>query len=241
MTQLLVSVRSAIEAEAALSGGADWIDIKEPTRGSLGAAEPHVWREIVQTVEQRAPVSIALGEISDGAGAWGPDTFRGASMVKYGLAKLSDCTDWMSIASTAYDRVPDSCSRVAVYYADEERARCPPLADVVQWSKRISASAILIDTFVKDGRTLFDFLSIDQLAAATQQIRAIGAIAACGGSLTKLHFAAAIVAGADVLAVRGAVCNGRRTSAIDQQLVRQLKATMNSFDGESNVSQACAT
>ena len=36
MTRLLVSVRSAEEAEIALAGGADVIDVKEPRRGALG-------------------------------------------------------------------------------------------------------------------------------------------------------------------------------------------------------------
>ena len=36
MTGLLVSVRSAEEAEIALAGGANLIDIKEPSRGALG-------------------------------------------------------------------------------------------------------------------------------------------------------------------------------------------------------------
>ena len=36
---LLVSVRSAAEALSALAGGADVIDVKEPNRGSLGAAD----------------------------------------------------------------------------------------------------------------------------------------------------------------------------------------------------------
>ena len=36
---LLVSVRSAAEALAALAGGADVIDVKEPNQGSLGAAD----------------------------------------------------------------------------------------------------------------------------------------------------------------------------------------------------------
>ena len=39
MTRLLVSVRSAAEAEAALAGGAAVIDVKEPTRGALGRAD----------------------------------------------------------------------------------------------------------------------------------------------------------------------------------------------------------
>ena len=37
--RLLVSVRDAVEAEAALAGGAHLIDVKEPARGALGRAD----------------------------------------------------------------------------------------------------------------------------------------------------------------------------------------------------------
>src|SRR4051794_5358072 len=63
--QLLVSVRSAEEAEAALAGGAGLIDVKEPARGSLGAADPTVIAEVLHAVGGRAPVSAALGELLD--------------------------------------------------------------------------------------------------------------------------------------------------------------------------------
>ena len=38
--RLLVSVRSAAEVRPALAGGADIIDAKEPSLGSLGRGEP---------------------------------------------------------------------------------------------------------------------------------------------------------------------------------------------------------
>lgn len=233
MTQLLVSVRSAEEAAAALAGGVDWIDVKEPARGSLGAADPQVWREVVRTVAAAVPVSVALGELSDAAARYADESFAGVSLAKYGLANLANEPDWMSGAIAAYQRIPNGCARVAVYYADQDRAQCPSLAEVIRLSQAVSAAAILIDTFVKDGRTLFDFLSRDQLATAIVQIQQSGAIAACGGSLTAAHFADAIHAGANVLAVRGAACADQRTSAINLQRVRQLKAKLNSFDGEA--------
>src|SRR5688500_3590527 len=62
-TRLLVSVRSAEEALLALAGGADLIDVKEPDRGSLGYADPAVWREVQQAVAFRVPMSAALGEL----------------------------------------------------------------------------------------------------------------------------------------------------------------------------------
>ena len=39
MTQLLVSVRDAAEALFAVAAGADLIDVKEPSRGPLGAPD----------------------------------------------------------------------------------------------------------------------------------------------------------------------------------------------------------
>src|SRR5262249_6225382 len=49
MPRLLVSVRDVREAEAALAGGADLIDIKEPAHGPLGRADDAVIEFIVQT------------------------------------------------------------------------------------------------------------------------------------------------------------------------------------------------
>ena len=65
MTRLLVSVRDASEALAALRGGAALIDVKEPRLGSLGAATPEVWREVRRVVPTEVPCSAALGELKD--------------------------------------------------------------------------------------------------------------------------------------------------------------------------------
>ncbi|MFI4874706.1 MAG: (5-formylfuran-3-yl)methyl phosphate synthase [Blastopirellula sp. JB062] len=238
MTQLLVSVRSASEAIEALAGGADWIDVKEPLFGSLGAAEPKIWPEVLAAVGDRAPVSVALGEVCDRTQPHGSHHLAGVAMVKYGLANLADDPDWMSRASAAYEELPASCARAAVYYADEAAAGSPPLADVIRWSQHISASAILIDTFEKAGRTLFDYFSEDRLAVAIRQIRAAGAAAACGGSLSIGRIPGVISSGADIAAVRGAVCAGLRTSAIDRQLVRRFKTTLESFRSVSPLDAA---
>ncbi len=55
MTRLLVSVRSAAEAEIALVGGAALIDVKEPARGALGMADFQVIRDVITAVAGRAP------------------------------------------------------------------------------------------------------------------------------------------------------------------------------------------
>ena len=63
--KLLVSVVSAAEARAALAGGADIIDVKDPREGALGAPSPRTLAEVVAAVDGAAPVSVALGDLPD--------------------------------------------------------------------------------------------------------------------------------------------------------------------------------
>src|SRR5688572_22177610 len=91
---LLVSVRSAEEAVAALAGGADVIDVKEPNRGPLGAADPQTIAEIVRVVRGRVPVTAAAGELLDAGerGATRPveSLLSGVSLFKIGLRGCRD-------------------------------------------------------------------------------------------------------------------------------------------------------
>src|SRR5207248_4650901 len=83
--KLLVSVRNRAEAEAALAGGADLIDVKEPKRGALGAADARTLAAVVAAVAGRRPVSAALGELRETF--WkGPPALPGLAYVKWGLA-----------------------------------------------------------------------------------------------------------------------------------------------------------
>src|SRR5204863_2047675 len=86
MTGLLVSVRSAAEAELALAGGADIIDVKEPRRGALGPADPIVWKEILERVAGRVPVSAALGELHSDAIRGYASGAAGFAYAKIGLS-----------------------------------------------------------------------------------------------------------------------------------------------------------
>src|SRR5207249_701962 len=68
--RLLVSVRGPVEARAALAGGADVIDAKDPARGALGAVSAERLAAIRRTVGAARPVSAALGDAHDAVAAW---------------------------------------------------------------------------------------------------------------------------------------------------------------------------
>src|SRR5262245_29672057 len=96
-SQLLISVRSAVEVEAALAGGADLIDIKEPRRGPLGPADPDIVADVLRAVGGRRPVSAACGELRDRVRGDNQQPFNtSVRFVKWGLARCRHGYDWMA-------------------------------------------------------------------------------------------------------------------------------------------------
>src|SRR6516162_9005987 len=99
--RLLVSVRNATEAEAALAGGAHLIDVKEPARGPLGRADEATIAAVVRRVAGRRPVSAAMGELAPNAGPGAPP---GLAYVKWGLAGRACNAGWQEQLPTMYPR-----------------------------------------------------------------------------------------------------------------------------------------
>lgn len=60
--RLLISIAAISEVEAALTGGAQILDVKNPARGSLGPADPRVVRAARGIAPLNVPVSAALGD-----------------------------------------------------------------------------------------------------------------------------------------------------------------------------------
>src|SRR5260370_177246 len=60
--RLLVSVAGPDDARAALAGGADVIDAKDPGRGALGPVSADALAAIRRTVGPARPLSAALGD-----------------------------------------------------------------------------------------------------------------------------------------------------------------------------------
>ena len=95
MTGLLVSVRDVEEATDVLRAGVDIVDVKEPTDGSLGAASPQVWQQVVDQLAGSVPVSLALGELRDEAlGQRLAGIPAGTAYVKIGLAGCQHEAGW---------------------------------------------------------------------------------------------------------------------------------------------------
>lgn len=216
-SKLLVSVRSAAEARAALAGGADLIDVKEPSRGPLGAADSDVIRDVLDVVGGRGPVSAALGEWLVWADRPVPD---GLEFAKFGMAGLPELqtSTLTSIRRSNYAR-----HTVLVAYADFRRAQSPDPEGLAAAAVRFHFSAFLIDTAFKDGSTLLDWIAPATLARMRFELSDVGVPIALAGSLDESAIRKLAPLAPDWFAVRGAVCAGGRDGTVCADRVRRLR------------------
>jgi uncharacterized protein (UPF0264 family) len=225
MARLLVSVRSASEVEAALKGSASMIDVKEPLHGSLGRASISTMAEVISAVSGRAPLSAAMGEAAENQ-----VTLRKLDLdyVKWGLANSGpQWRDRLRDVAYRWASINGHCQPVAVAYADWRQAQSPPPEAVWEFARDNSWKVLLLDTFRKDGRTLLDWLSIDEITQACRRCHDHGMLIALAGSLGGKEISRLLPMKPDVFAVRGAVCRRQnRTSAVDSTLVRRLSAQL---------------
>ena len=229
--RLLVSVRAGDEVVAALAGGADIIDAKEPGRGSLGPVSPEVLQSIAAGVPDPVPLSVALGDCTEPtavrlavAGAKLP-VRRASTYVKLGFAgepSEAAVTSLVAAAMGAAAATPVRPIVVPVAYADHENSDSPAPEDVLRAAMAAGARAFLLDTYAKDGRGLLEWIALERLRRLSADGRSAGMLVAIAGSLdlAALHDIAGI---ADVIGVRGAACRGGREGPVDAALVRRLR------------------
>ena len=224
--QLLVSVRSVEEASAAMEGGAALIDIKEPSRGSLGRADASVIRAIAAAVGTRRPVSAALGEWADESRSL-PDAEL--TYVKWGLAGCQRSPDWRHQFNELL--IKQRPQFVLVAYADWQCANAPSVKDIFALASEHPGSIMLIDTHCKDSATgtghrrptLLDWLPAAWIENLCERARKAQVKIALAGSLGIAEICTLLSARPTWFAVRGAVCDqGDRQAGIQAEKVRQL-------------------
>jgi (5-formylfuran-3-yl)methyl phosphate synthase len=223
--QLLVSVRDAAEALEALAGGADWIDLKEPSRGALGGVDARTAHEIAAAVAGRAPLSAAAGELHD----W-PDSaskqllnIRELRLLKLGLAGC-DGAQWRAQWRAAQRQIVDAGKQlVAVIYADHAAAAAPPPAEILALAADAGSPWVLWDTYNKSTGPIHEHLDFDVLREMLTTARAAGMKTVVAGRLDAERLVRLPLREIDMIAVRGAACRGSRDSAVCQLRVAKLR------------------
>jgi (5-formylfuran-3-yl)methyl phosphate synthase len=231
--KLLVSVVDVGEARAVVAAGADIVDVKNPAEGSLGAPMPAVIASVRAAVPAELPVSAAIGDMPNLPGTAALAALgaarSGATFVKVGLWGVSTEADAVDLLRAVRDAVADVSSAVVVAaaYADARRAAPAPLAPELLPSvaRAAGAGVCLLDTALKDGRGLLDWLSPDALMSLVADAHGMGLQMALAGALRAEDLPLVRATGADIAGVRSAACSdGSRSGPLDAARVRALRA-----------------
>jgi uncharacterized protein (UPF0264 family) len=224
---LLVSVRDPAEVEAALEGGAAIIDVKDPSRGSLGAAAPETIVAVAQAVGGRVPWSCAAGELAEMQPAGIRARLAGIAAavptpaaLKLGLAGMVG-EAWQDAWQGVLAVVPPRTARVAVAYADWRSVAAPDPAEIIDVGAAAGCTLFLIDTADKTGPGLCGCCEAAELRGWIARARAAGMRVAVAGKLALEEIPAIRRFGPDVVAMRTAVCSNGRSGRIDATLVRR--------------------
>jgi uncharacterized protein (UPF0264 family) len=229
--KVLISPISVDEALAVARGGADIVDIKNVKEGSLGANFPWTIREILAALHGCDVIfSATLGDLPYKPGtaslaALGA-TVCGVQYVKaglYGVSNYEEALDVMRAVTRTCKEYNPVTIVVAAGYADYRRFGGIDTQTVVRAGHDAGADLVMLDTAIKDGKTLFDALSMEELEDFTGEAHARGLQVALAGSVRYEHIDHLKRLETDVVGVRGCVCAAYdRTTKIEAELVREF-------------------
>ncbi|ODS42179.1 MAG: hypothetical protein MSIBF_02255 [Candidatus Altiarchaeales archaeon IMC4] len=228
--KLLVSPVNLEEAKAAIAGGADIIDVKNPNEGSLGANFPWVIKEIKSIVPCGVELSATIGDFPHLPGT-ASLAARGAAScgvdyVKVGLLGPRDKAEGVELMKAVVRAVKESNPKINVVacgYADHWTTNSVSYTDVPEIAESSGAGLAMIDTLGKKGGSLFEFMSKSDLAAFVENAQNRSLLTAVGGSIAVKQLKDVYDADVDIIGVRGAVCSNGRDSAIVEEKVRKFK------------------
>ena len=235
------------EALEAIAGGAHIIDVKNPKEGALGANYPWVIKRIKEVTPKTLEVSCTIGEVGNLPGSVSLAALGAASLgvdyIKVGLYGIKTSKEAIfllqNVCSAAKECNPKIKVAVAGYADAKKIGAIDPLL-IPEIANKAQVDVAMLDTSIKDGKNLFDYLTIEQLKKFVDLAHGFGLITALAGSLRKQDLPAVYGLGTDIAGLRGAACTNynRVTGQITRKLVSELVDVSKQAETQANLKRA---
>lgn len=236
---LLVSPRNIEEALEVINSNADFIDCKNPSEGSLGANTPKMIQSMKSIIPKNSNklLSATIGDFpnlpcSAALAALGA-SYSGADVIKVGIMGPNNLQKAIILMKSVVDAVKNYDKRILVVaagYADQKRINTsldPMLIPEV--ATRAGCDIAMLDTAIKDGKGLFDFLSIKSLIKFKSNAKKKRLSVALAGNLKMRDIENIKKIKPDIIGVRSVVCtnNDRNNGSIKKELIEKLWKKLN--------------
>jgi uncharacterized protein (UPF0264 family) len=243
---LLASAATIEDVDAAFAGGAGIVDLKDPGAGVLGACDAAILADAAARrgrLDPSRPLSAAIGPARDPAAPQRAATAArlGYDYVKAGLDGVSDADEAVALLGAIVTALraadgdadrgePTGAGRgttqlIAATYA-EVTAAALGLDALPEIADRAGCRGCLLDTAVKNGRTLFDHRDAAALGRFVAAARGRGLVVALAGALGDAEVTRAAALRPDVIGLRGALCVGGRAGRLSPARVRRFVALL---------------
>ncbi|RWN31556.1 (5-formylfuran-3-yl)methyl phosphate synthase [Mesorhizobium sp.] len=219
MTRMLASVTGVDEAEIALSGRVDIIDLKDPKAGALGAVATEIIGQATSFIAGRAPVSAVCGDLP-----MEPETIRakaeeiaatGVDYVKIGFFPSANA----AACAEALAPLAARTKLIAVLFAD-----LAPDFELLPIFAKHRFHGAMVDTANKANGRLLDHLPPERIPGFVDRAKSLGLMVGLSGSLEAPDIPRLLPFAPDFLGFRGALCgDDGRAGSISAEAVSQIR------------------
>jgi (5-formylfuran-3-yl)methyl phosphate synthase len=218
-TKLLASVMNLEEAQIALDGGADIIDLKNPLAGALGALPLDDIRAIVKMINQQRPVSATIGDLPMEpniiCAAVEATAKTGVDYIKIGFFKSDNLRDCIAALSP----LAQQHKLIAVLFADQQ-----PDFSLLDDLAKAGFHGVMLDTADKQHGSLRDRMQQFDLIEFISLAQKHNLLCGLAGSLQINDVEQLIPMQPDYLGFRGGLCVGNeREKVISAEKLRLME------------------
>lgn len=217
---MLASVRNLDEARLAAACGVDWLDLKEPGRGALGAVDLPTVTAVAGMFGTGFRISATIGDCWETPEEIPPRVAAmreaGAAYVKVGAFAQAPTPALLAALRTA---CTPAARVIVVCFAE-----APPSARDLEAIAATGIAGAMLDTAHKDGPALRQLMDDSALSAFVTQARRLRLLSGLAGRLAAEDVAPLRALAPDYLGFRGALCDASgRTGLLDERRVRALR------------------
>jgi len=247
--RVLISIRSLEELIPAIYGGADIIDLKNPSEGSLGASFPWLIKKI-RNYGNNFTLSVAIGDMPNLPGtaalASSGAATCGADIVKVGLYGPHSFKEGVALLKGVVKAAKDINKNILVVgagYADFKSFNGIDSMDIPSICNSAGADIAMLDTYSKNGEKLFDFIDSETLRKFVDKAHEYNLLAALAGSLKSKDIYKLNELGTDVTGFRGAVCSesDRKNGVLEINRVRKIVDISRNLDKNNRILRSRTT
>ncbi|MHA1754385.1 MAG: (5-formylfuran-3-yl)methyl phosphate synthase [Candidatus Odinarchaeia archaeon] len=234
--KLLVSPKNFLEAQTVIQSNADIVDVKNPSEGSLGGQLPWIIESIKKIVPADKELSAAVCDSINKPGLIAQALYGVYSLevnyVKIGLYRPKSkqkALRLLKIISKSKEEYGFKGKLVIAGYADWQRIEAINPIIFPDLVEGLNFDVIMIDTYIKDEKNLFDFFTKEELGNFIIKCHDKMFLTALAGRLSRIHIPTLKSINCDIMGVRSAVCeNGDRVNGlISKEKINELVKIIN--------------